>query len=539
MRLFKSVTQTIVALTALICGASCTDPDYEMGADFLPDGNQIEIGTVKMIDGQENSSLFSVENYFVNDLATSDGSEPEVLITGGNISTGMLGHQEDSVFGSRRAGFFTQYTPAYTLDDEGFGADAEATTLTIYLTVSNYVGDTTEMQQFAIYDIYNDNFLRNSSDSIFRAENTKQMLIDGGAVDINEPIATFTFPDQSNGVYVGENISVIEVPFEELSQSGQNLINRLMLKEVDGYSQIDYKLYDDDYDEFLDYFYGLYIAPIEGGTLSNGEGATYGINIEYSLFGFTCKGLKSDDDEITTYGMSFSFNDPRIEDYGGYSIASVERENEITAESIATPDELRIEGMGGVTTQLTFEKKLFEDIYTKIEEAEEEYSSIFINSAVLRLYIAQGEDMNDMPSRLGMYTFYTNRYDDDGYYRVEPIEDYDYVTEIYYSTTSSYDGTLNRSHKCYEMNIELHLQEMWSEYIELKNSGEEIVWEDQTWNNVIVAPIITNVFSSRYARLSSLGADAATVELKQKTLSPLPTLDNEPISLQITYTLVK
>ncbi len=540
MRVYKNrgvrallVIASVVATFAVGCNT-----DYGLGGDYLPSGQQMQTFNKELLDGVSEGSTRgdATASLFAASLTKSSDS-----INGFNQTQGYFGLQRDTKFGTRRSGFFTQYTPAYALDEDGFGAgEVTLDSIFVYFAVASYSGDTTSTQKYAIYQVLDDSFITDSVDSLFLV-NDAASLFKQSEVLSAEPILTFDYPDIANNVPAVSTSSTVRFAVDDsrITATGSALFKKLALQEED--SDIDYTIYGNDFTEFIGEFKGFYIIPVNGvDTAVSGEGGTYGATLSSSGLGlkFTNSVVETDDDgeesEVDySVTMNYVFRDTYfITDIGGSSIATVERGTDWIGNSVvedASVTEFYVEGMGGVVSELTIQPAMFAQFDAWIAEVEDQtgvagnFDHIFINKARLRIYLDDNADMNAMMTRLGMYRNYTNLLDDDGNSRIVFVNDYDYVSEASTGTASAYGGFLNRSNICYEISLQLELQEMYSNYLELKTEANgdatQIDWSDVTWNRLIIAPISTSMFDPKY--------------------STMQCSTTKPIAFNITYTVMK
>ncbi len=552
MKNFKKVWQPFLSIVAAIAVSavisSCKDTDYELGGSFLPDNQdltvgQVEFAGIKVGSTNEDDRIFTTRLYRTN------------RINAARHTYGSFGAETNSIFGTRRSGFFSQYVPINTLeyyddddDYQGFGYKPFIDSVVLYLSMADFSGDTTTTHTYNVYEVIDDSFLSNSADTTFSFD--FNFAVDAVGALSSDPIFTFDFPDQTNGVYA--NAAYVRM---NIVGDGQKLLDRMLLYEVDGV-QHDEDLYDeDDTEDFLEAFKGLYIVPVEQDP-TVGEGATYCIDLESSGFGFFARNLEPEDEALIadTVGMTFIFREDAIWEDGLVSISTVSRnystgtldENTFVTDT-SKPDGVQtstiyVEAMGGVVTVMTLEKALFEELDRVIEEGDDNYTSMFFSVARLSLYVdgaeydrpltlvdlADIDKLNKLPMRMGLFVNYNTFVDSDLETLMETVVDYDFYTEAATYYTSDFDGTFNRSLGCYEMNIPLQMQEIWTEYQDAKSAAggdrDLIDWESQSWTRLYIAPVVTNFMSPRYSELQG----------------PYdPSSNQSPMRFEITYTLLK
>ncbi len=345
-----------------------------------------------------------------------------------------------------------------------------------------------------------------------------------------------------------------------MSEGLFDLVDRWMLKD----DALSISMYNGDYEEFVDTFKGIYIVP-KASHVVDGEGASYSITIASSALAFYGRSLYEEDPTIVkdTISMTYAFRDSSVDEVGGVSIqttsydytnaefnySNVKRDGN---SSVPTTNTMRVEGINGVVTEISFENAFFEDLAQVIEDAGDNFSNLLINTAYMTIntFLADGDEvynqgdtgsftqdeideMNLYPTRLALYDTYSTYLDDYRYYELEGVPDYNYYSELYYSTTLIYGGYLNRNKGRYEMHIPLKVQDMWNNYLdameEVGGDASVIDWEAAEWNKMYLAPVADDLFTPKYILLQGqAGSDG--VEGSEVVA---------PISLNITYTLLK
>ncbi len=529
-----------VATVSVFTFSGCTTVDDSLGSDLTLENQALKLGQMHFSGLTENGT-----NYFQSRLYRTDSMNTAIL------GSGYLGMMGNDTFGVTRASFYTQYITSYTIDEDMFGHMPIFDSAMLYISVSSYGGDTSVVQQYEVYEIIDDSFVSDSADSIFFYNFDVEPYI------ASEPIFTFKFPDQDNEIYVAtSSLRLTETPLTS------EFISRLMLENEN--DEYDYEIYDDD-ETWVEYFKGLYIRPVDPiASIDNAEqlGAIYQFSLESSGFGFYGRSREEVDPTLIkdTIGMSYVFYSSYA-DAGNVSINCFEHDydgslidvNEVmtptTTVDISETSVLRVEGMGGVVSQITFAEEFFEQLDTILEgehlESGEQYTSLFFNQALFKIYMQEvnGYDpsaidpflvtdwMNYMPSSLGLYTDYSYYYiydeddEDDYYISLSGVADYLYAYESSY--TLDFDGSLNRSWGCYVMNISNHIQTIWNGYLSAKEEAEEnnteIDYDSIAGRTVYLAPRSTSLYSMKFASLQA--GD--------------PTLNSAPMQLDITYTMIR
>ncbi|MFR9651616.1 MAG: hypothetical protein SNG35_06310 [Rikenellaceae bacterium] len=564
MRIFSRYALQISTL-AITLSVGCTDISDNIGNDYMRDDQdtqvRYELFNNTTPDGDE---IFAFSQYVNEDFDVS------------NLSYGTTGRQYKEKFGSRTGGFYSQFTPMYTLDDDdSFGTNPIVHSVLVYLPAAEFSGDTTIINKYKVYRVLNDDFLDDYS--TMTKDDAASLFASDKLADTDkfEEVFSFQFPDQANYIYTNSEALFIDY-YEEseddgtaITQAGKDLIDQLLLKSVNGID-IDYTYYDfDNHGDFVDLFKGLYIewvgAEKDGIDITDSilsstsdEGVTYSHLLSSCGFGFTCYQDQDDYDtaqdedgdtsSISLSAMVYSFSDSYSE-YGGTSINYVVRTDPASTDEPDNVNNIYVEALGGRVSEMRIKKSFFEWMDSKIEEANEEeennlFVNIFFNKATIKGYIPAmtsydmvtdiagiknlTTQMNTMPSRIGMYVTYSHTYDDDGYSELETIYDYDTVTEAYYGSVSIYDGYINRSLGFYEMNLQHQLQIMWAEWHDLEN--KDSITDDELnaleWNRIYIAPSTSNLASVKYATIQGLeGAGVAD--------------NGAPLQLEVIYTLRK
>ncbi|MFR9557579.1 MAG: DUF4270 family protein [Rikenellaceae bacterium] len=566
-RLNQLLSLVIVLFALFAVAIGCTDVNTDIGSDYASSKQEMVVGSINFDAlGSDGNPIFTTRHYKSDSINVANQ---------GSIA---IGAQKDKYFGKRYNGFYAQLTPLYELDSDGFGTDPILDSVIIFMGVSDYAGDTTTIIKYDVYEVKDDSFLGDFNpededdldDYHLEYSNTEALeLFNNGGI-LSDRLFSFYYPDQdgkenNRSVY----ISTTYMKVSEMSDAGEDFMNRLMLQADDGatYEMYDY---DEEWEGFYDYYKGLYIVPSSDqlyldNSTEEYAGATYKLSISSSGLGFYARTKHERDNEfiIDTIGMDYTFYDS----YFGVGVNTVNvtyHDNEISENQLMTDFKeagdieasplILVEGMGGIVNEITIEQNLFKQ-FAEIVAAGDvdnpdddgEYTDIFFNTAILSLYVLDAErdangdyqsytmefngavDLDELPTRLGLFYSYSSFLDEDEeYLTMVTAKDYDYYSEYTYSTTSGYDGYLNRSKGCYVMNIPLHLQSLWSQYLE---DLEENNWQDFTqeewdaleWNKLYVGPEASNLSTPHYAVVQGMnnGENAA------------------PMRLQIVYTLLK
>ena len=293
--------------------------------------------------------------------------------------------------------------------------------------------------------------------------------------------------------------------------------------------------------EFLDRVRGLYIAPAE-----DTEGVMFATSLANTAMLLFTRSRYEEDPAIirdTTYMIYNMYLDPT--EYtdlaaGNVSINSIEHDYSGSAIDLeaATCDVCYVEAMGGVVTELCFTDEFIQSLADIVLEAGDD-TTVSVNQAKFTTYMEGSNDnyldidpavltplMNDAMLRMGMYF---NYYRDT---KLEAISDYNYAVES--SVLLSYDGYLNRSLGCYQMDISTYIQTLMLTAAKsaAENNGkvdlskfvvgatEEESGDYVNLRRIYIAPDATSLYGMK--RQALYGADGVA-----------------PIKLELTYTIVK
>lgn len=490
------------ATAAILLFAACTQVDDTLGADFIPGNQQMKLRTADL------RACFETRLYRTDSIRTS------------NINAGFIGSTRNDTFGLRTAGFFSQYRWVVRPSEEGFGYRPIFDSAQIILSIQTTGGDTTLKRTYEVYEIKDDSFLTQSTDTIFY-----------GTFDIapyleTEPSFTFAFPDQEKGIYTTSPL-VTMIPTDR----GRALVERLMLQK-DGLT-ID--LFDNQ-KEWFDTFKGLYVRPAADATGPE-DGALYQTVLDES--GFVIYGRNRDEQDpslirdTTTSVYYFYYADPLTENLGNNSINTFRHDytgallGSYTFEeeggqgpSTEPSDACFVEGMGGVVSRITFTDSLFEQLEALLakenegREAGTEFRSMAFSKATLSFYGRESDYdwelleptqsfldwLGSSLPRLGLYTSYKD---------LEGIPDYNYLYENQ-GYTINYDGYLNRSQGCYRMDVKNYLQQLWNDYLQFK-AGRIDEIPDRA---IYLAPEAASVNTFSFASVQGMGGGGNDVPMK-------------------------
>ena len=521
-------------LCAILCmvllGVGCTtEVDYTQGSEFVPSNQKMELkrrtyrgGVMREGNSEESVAMASTRNYLTDSLRSS------------NLDYAYLGTELNDTFGVRSAGFMTQMLFSMSLHkDRGWGYRPIFDSMCLGLYVNAYHGDTTIKQRFEVYEITSNDYISLSDDTTF------YINFDPTPYISREPIFEFTFPNQDKGIYVGDvDDPEIRAVRLEHTPATMEYIRRLMflndLEANNGFAYDKDSLYVNGNEKaFVDAVKGIYIKPVED---VEGKGAVYSTKLSESAMYLYARGRYEEDPTIirdTTYMLYNFYLNPATYDVeaGNVSVSTIKHDmsNTVTlAESVNLVD-----GMGGYVTEVEFTDEMIQSLADIA--LGNKGSVVSVNQAHLNVYL-DGSDydpamispleitpkLNSAMQSIGLYTDYN-----------KGIGIVDYIIG---SSSSTYNGVLNRSLACYNMDISTFVQSlMFAAADNLLEDGKTVDFakfkegyepEDEClvdYRRLYIGPDAAALFG--FARQAIYGGDAGG-EAKA------------PISLELTYTIV-
>ena len=539
MKNYKSLSNilcTIIAINIAIVSTftSCVKADDTLGGNLVPNDKEMVVGVTSL----DNAELFETRLYQTDSVVMS------------NLTSGYIGAMRDDTTGLRTAGLFTQFRPFNKVDSGYFGYRPFMDSVQLLLNIISTGSDTLTTQKFNVYEITDNKYLADSKDSIFYLNFDPIPYIDEA-----NPLFTFELP---NGVT--NNSGPIGITLDP-TEKGRHFIQRLMISNGDkgeaGYvdPKVDYKVYD-TVEDWLKTFKGLYVVP-QTPTWSGPEskGTIFTTNLISTVdavsAGFVVYGRNRDVEDPTlikdTVGCIYTFYNAH-EGKTLHTINTIERDyqgSEINiADAVETnkdrpeTEDIYVDGMGGVTTEITFGKNFFDAIEAIIEkeniDKKEDFKSIAFNRADMKFYFSAADHNWENISASQIYPLMDGSIDRLGLYNdfkdLTGVVDYYYSYEISQEAELAFGGYINRSHGCYTLNICAYLQAIWNSYLELKENGGTIKYEDIENSSVYLAPAVYvfpatyNLFTTKHAKLQGhKDADG-----KQNTMK-----------IDLVYTLIK
>ena len=530
----RAVGAAAVAVTLLT--AACTTADDELGFGMVPDDQRMQMRRAVIEQTESGRRLLTTRLFRTDSIVSS------------NISYGYMGAQKDADFGTREAGFFTQYVVIGTSDSAGFGYRPIFDSIQLLLSVADFKGDSTERQRFNVYEV-TDYFFDANTHTTVDSEGSVQTVTDstfyltfdpadfhGRRYISQEPAFTFDFPD-GNGS--GPSTTAVKM---NPTPTGMSLIRRWMLVEGD-YAGNDMSVYKND-SLWTRCFKGFYITPARtaDGSLECPveKGAMFALDLEDSGFTIYGRNRHEEDPELvrdTTQALYYFYYSGAS--HGNQSVNTVRRDYSDTPQlSSAVMDEAEaerpavstcyVEGMGGPVTEISFDEPFFAMMEGLLTDTDEdgrttEYNNIAFNQVKMLVYLRESDydwertepdvltpALDASMTRLGLYTNFKT---------LMAVADYNYIYEAQYSVDINYGGYLSRSLGCYEMDITSYVQSLWNRYRALEDKGE---WSSIANRTVYLAPEAYGVYGFGHAVVQGVGDGAGA-----------------PIKLELTYTLIK
>lgn len=481
MRIFSRLNKIFVAVTLIAVAAvatfsGCTTiADYTLGEEFTPGNQQMKIRYRLYKDGmlKESEQATTACKVFETRLFRTDS------IISSSLSNVYLGAQNNARFGNRQFSFAGQFLYNKNVDDSvGFGYRPVLDSVMFIFAVDTFAGDTTKPVKYNIFELKDDLVAADAEDTIFYANYDARS--EGHLASDAEPIFTFSFPDPENGVYTKAK----SVRLKETAAT-KAFMDRLMCKgklDANGLANNNAEAYESD-SAFVYNFPGIYIEVAEQ---PEGEGSVFALSASSTgiqLLGRTRNAGSDADILADTLDMSFTFRNTsytRGSLVGAQGVHYDFTGSELESLAIDEVDENRdqttigyIDGCGGVFTEVTFTDEFLYSL-RNLSNGDNTFVSAAINQAALRLYIEgaeydynnidpipMSEKLNASLPRLGIYTDYKT---------LTPIPDYLYTQES--SGMVYYNGYINRSLACYQMNISSYMQALVNDVLNLEAEAD-------------------------------------------------------------------
>lgn len=526
--LLASVAAIVIVMLMTFTGCTTT-ADYTLGDEYAPSNQQMIMRTRSYKGGmvREASMEETPCRIFETRLFKTDS------VKSTDVTHFNIGLQHNERFGVRKMGFVSQFTHMVLPDDSiGFGYRPIYDSMMFLFRVDTFAGDTTKPIKFNVYWLDKALVEADATDTLIYSSYDPRKA--GHLKADAQPIFTFTFPDQENGIYTND----IKLRLKETPQTKSFIDRLLCMDKLDenGLANNNVAAYKSD-SLFLETFKGLWFEPAED--TPDGEGAIYSLDItdtSLELYGRVRNPGPDADIVADTLDISYVFYNKYTGDWGNVWAQSVKHDysNSDLAElpmdeSLEERAEVQIayvDGCGGVVTELYFTDELLLSL-RNINSDDDEYVSAAINQAMLRFYLeesdydyanldplALADAMNSAIPRLGLYTNYKS---------LTPVLDYMYDQEDTY--VLAYNGKLNRSRALYEMNISAFIQEIVNALLALEEdaNGNVDLSKLEAPRTMYIAPDAHDQFTLSRSILQ--GSDH--------------TLNRASVELELTYTLVK
>lgn len=523
----------IILIAGLATLTSCTTTaDYTLGQELAPGHQQLGMrhrlysgGMLKETDTEDTPcKVFEMRLYRTDSVAAT------------SLSRLYLGLQNHNRYGTRTMGFASQMLFMSGLNDSiGFGYRPVYDSMMFLFEVDTFAGDTMKPIKYNVYALTDDLVNEQSEDSLFIV--TYDPRREGHMEATAQPIYTFEFPNYAKGVYTNSTM----LRMQETAHT-REWLKKLLCLELDenGLANSNVEAYKSD-SAFIHNFPGLYIEP--EASMPDGEGSAFSFNPTATGIGFYGRMRNPGADTelmADTLNMDYYFRDDKATDYGNVSAQRVILDysaSDFASTPMYETEENRpevevgyVDGCGGMITELTLTEEFLRSLYDMVtdEQGNITHESAAINQAALKIYIEDAvydytllnpltwaDKLNHSMSRLGLYL---------NYKLLSPIPDYLYTMESS-GGSLAYNGYVNRSLACYEMDITSYMQEIVNNVIKIApKNGEEFDFEKLDFSRKIyVGPAASTIFT--FNRSAIQGAN--------KDINPAA------IELELTYTLVK
>ena len=465
---------SMVVLLMAFVGVGCTtEVDYNMGEEFVPTNQNMELRRRVYALGKSTDGDKEVDCPLVTTrLYRSDS------LKSANLQKGFFGREVSAVYGERTACFMSQMIFSLSLPKErGWGYRPIFDSMVLSLCVSDYQAvDTTKKHRFEVYEITSNDYLTAVEDTTF------YINFDPTPYISDKPIFTFTYPNQEKGVYIGDMKKPTnrEVLLEETDQTMEYISRLMFLDELDangGYALDKDSIYVSGHErEFVERVRGLCIKPAD-----DMEGAMFVTDLGKTALLLYSRGRYEEDPTIirdTTYMIYNLYLNPASYDIkaGNVSVNSVKYDTaSSTVGSVSTEEQLSttyVEGLGGAVTEVMFTDEFIQSLADIVLEAEGD-AVVSVNQAMMSIYLegsnydynfsdplGMAKILDGALGRIGLYTDYK---------KLVTISDYAYSLESS-NAPLDYDGYLSRSLACYKVNISNYIQSLIN--LALKNVDE-------------------------------------------------------------------
>lgn len=525
------------AVAALALFTGCVSVDNTLGENLVPDNEQMKAGYT-LLNELSPRKLIETRLY-----------QTDTLI-GSNLSFGYMGAMLSDTFGLRKAGFLSQFTNYYKVEEGYFGYRPIFDSAQIMLKIETFGADTLTDQTFAIYEVTSNRYI--TENPIREGETERDTTFFVNFDPTNVPWAGNILGDKLFTFSLGESTStgpstgaVTLKPTDE----GRRFIRRLMLQE--GKYKDDYSIYStDNVEQWVEEFNGLYIVPETVPTTTDGgkaKGTIYATTLNASGLSVYGRNRREDNPSLIkdTIGMVYYFYDSGYK-HGNVSVNTIShdytRAKFRIEDARETNDDrpktttLYVSGMGGVVSELTFTENFFNALKGILDKENAEsgrnFKTFAFSQAKLSIYFTgSGYDWENLPDiphlvdqmnaaqkRLGLYVDYKS---------LTAIPDYAYIYEQNYGLELTYGGYINRSRGCYAMDITGYVQTLWNTYLEecdkAEREGRAVDFDNLELRTIYLAPEAYSLFSDAYSVLQ--GEEGGQ--------------NNAPIRIELFYNMIK
>lgn len=489
-----------ILLTGLFVSLTCcTNVDDGLGLEFIPDDQIMKIH--QAVFGIEEAQQISLYTQMPDSIASSDW---------GKI---LVGNASDEKFGKTRAAAIVQMLPFKRADDEdfeetgGYKFNFRRTVDSIELVmIPLYLyGDASKEQRFEIFALRDTLVTDTTYYTFFDYEELKEP----------GPLFSFSLSGKYEEDYESSNYQFLKL---ETTVKGREYMELLLA---------DTTYYYNNRIDFHERFKGFVIEPTAD---SPEDAAMYQLNLSslYFYLNFhTYESETSNEVRDTLYVPYYStFYQPSSSAASGYSdegypyntsISTVSHDyagtpvgQALTMTEEVVPQSISyIHGFGGVTTLVEFPDEFYEAILAMRAEG----TDMHLNQAMIYFHLEEDtvELLDSSHKKLGSYYKYSAD---------ATIPDYSLYDE-YSSNRTYYNGTLNRTHGYYSMDITTFMHYALKVYQVKKDGGE---YNESHLKLILGSP-------TSYVSRELLFNPGQTAVKGAGT--------DEPISVRLTYTLVK
>lgn len=170
------------AVLAVLTG--CTTVDDSLGANIVPDNQQMKTGYVEFPRKDGNGQ--PIRRTLVRTRLVQTDS-----IVSSKTGYGYIGSQLNDTLGVRTAGFLTQYLDGISNFEPGmFGYRPFVDSVQLLMTIDRFGRDTLTPQRYEIYEVTDNAFLKERADTTFYLDFKAEKYIG------NAPLFSFSFPNE-------------------------------------------------------------------------------------------------------------------------------------------------------------------------------------------------------------------------------------------------------------------------------------------------------------------------------------------------------